>query len=126
MTDPVFSGYGRTRDSVEMVSALTHVVSGSGQRTIEWVPGSGFPVTSGLMQASSPRLSPLWSSSGHVFGSGSSSWVGQKRGREEDSGGSSSQLIEAVLRVHRACHGNSQKFLSLIPTLTNDGKFCCF
>ena len=90
MTDPVFSGYSRTRELTEIVSALTHVVSGSGQGTTKWVPGSSFPLTSGIVQASSPHLSPLSSSSVHVFGSGSVSWVGQKRGREDDSDGSPS------------------------------------
>ena len=54
------------------------------------------------MQASSPRLSPLSFSSGHIFGSGSGSRVDQKRGGEDDSDGSPSQLIKAVHRVHRA------------------------
>ncbi|KAI9098392.1 hypothetical protein K1719_025017 [Acacia pycnantha] len=82
----VVSGYGgRAGELSAMVSALTHVVSSgsSGHNRYtnnEWLQGiSGFP-----MMSSSPRLSPSSSSSGPFMASASGSWVGQKRGRQEE------------------------------------------
>ncbi|XP_028767952.1 ethylene-responsive transcription factor ERF110-like isoform X2 [Neltuma alba] len=82
------SEYGRAGELSAMVSALTHVVSSgsSGHRdTNEWLQGiSGFPMMSPFGHVSSPRLSPSSSSSGPLMGSASGSWLGQKRGRQEE------------------------------------------
>nr|APQ47372.1 AP2/ERF domain-containing transcription factor [Vernicia montana] len=104
----LFPGYGSTREMSEMVSALTHVVSG--QRSSDWGSygaGLGGAITSsyGLFSNTSPTLS---SCSGSGSGSGFS--IGQKRGREEES---VTQLIESVPRVYRGfgdfrtCQGDS-------------------
>lgn len=87
------SGYSRAREFTEMVSALTHVVSGSGQRSSEWVQRSGFPMMSGFghVSSSSPHSSmSSFTSSSATSGPAlvSGSWVGHKRGREEVSGAS--------------------------------------
>ncbi|XP_027359373.1 ethylene-responsive transcription factor ABR1-like [Abrus precatorius] len=91
------SGYDVDPELKEMVSALTHVVSsGPGQRnSTEWVQESGFPMMSGFGHASSlSRLSSFPSSS-----SSSASWVGHKRGREEEESGSSHHLMQ-----HQGAH----------------------
>ena len=85
------SGHNSAREFTEMVSALTHVVSSGsgGQSGTEWFSS---PVMSGFGHVSS--LSSFTSSSGPALASGSSSWVGHKRGREEQEmivGGASSQ-----------------------------------
>ena len=46
MADPAFLGCGRARELMEMVSALTHVASGSSQRGTGLVSEGGFTVTS--------------------------------------------------------------------------------
>lgn len=95
-----------------LVSAPTHMVSsGLGQAHTEWAQRSGFPLMSGFVHASPP---PLYSStSGPLFGSapspasgsGSGSWIGHKRGREDDESrsgsGASSQLLQDVTTLHR-------------------------
>ncbi|XP_061345125.1 ethylene-responsive transcription factor ABR1-like [Gastrolobium bilobum] len=103
MPGHVVSGHTRAREmTAATVSAPPHVLSsGYGQTHREWVQRSGFPMMSGFMHVSSPRLSS--SSSGSLLGSGSgsSSWVGHKRGREDESGvGGSSQLIQDVTRLY--------------------------
>ncbi|KAE9621080.1 putative transcription factor AP2-EREBP family [Lupinus albus] len=69
----VASGYIREREYTEMVSALTRVGSGSGQRRSEWV---------------------------QIHGSGGS-LVGQKREREEESSGSHHFMQQALPRHFR-------------------------
>jgi len=85
------SGYNGDRELSEMVSALTHVASsGSNQMSSnEWIQRSGFPLISSFGNASSSSYSS--SSSSFVLNSGS--WSGQKRGRDEESSGSSNQYI---------------------------------
>ncbi|CAL0333333.1 unnamed protein product [Lupinus luteus] len=91
------SGYSMGRESTEMVSSLTHVASGS-----EWVQvqgSSGFPMMSGFghVVSSSPgTLSSFYSGSGLVSGS----WVGHKRGREEESSSGSYQLMQQADPKH--------------------------
>ncbi|XP_061353873.1 ethylene-responsive transcription factor ABR1-like [Gastrolobium bilobum] len=104
MQGPMVSGYGRARELNEMVSALTHVVSGSGQSGAEWFQGSGFPLTSSFGHSSlTPRLSSFSSSSSSTSGLNlpSGSWVGQKRGREEESGASHQLIQQSVPRLFR-------------------------
>ncbi|KAH7525092.1 hypothetical protein FEM48_Zijuj06G0188300 [Ziziphus jujuba var. spinosa] len=79
----IFSGYSRPTEMSAMVSALTHVVSG--QR------GYGIGLSSSSSSSSSPSPSPS---------SGSS--IGQKRGREDNIGAASSQLLlESSSRAYR-------------------------
>ena len=114
--EPMFSDNSRAREMSAMVTALRHVVSG--QRGGVWGQGTGLSGAAsssfgGLYSTSpspppmsaysssytspSPPLSALSSSSGSAFASasGSSSWAGQKRGREEEG---VSQLIESIPR----------------------------
>ncbi|CAL0303007.1 unnamed protein product [Lupinus luteus] len=84
----VVSGYSSPRDFTEMVSTLTHVVSGSRQGDSEWiqVQGSGgFPTMSGFghVSPSSPSILSSFSSRSALV---SGSWVGNKRRRGEESG----------------------------------------
>lgn len=101
------SGYSRAREFTEMVSALTHVVSGSGQRSSEWVQRSGFPMMSGFghVSSSSPHssLSSFTASSSATSGPAlvSGSWVGHKRGREEESGASYQLMQQGAPRLFR-------------------------
>ncbi|OIV98882.1 hypothetical protein TanjilG_20909 [Lupinus angustifolius] len=80
----VASGYSREREYTEMVSALTHVVSGSGQRRSKWVQIHG----SGVSSSNPSTLS-------------SGSWVGHKRGRGEESSASNQLMQQAVPRNFR-------------------------
>lgn len=93
-----------------MVSELTQLVSGHAANTQWWGhQGSGFPPMSGSVpfpSYSSPH--DLSSSSGALLGSpsaasGSPSWVGHKRGREQEasgSGASSHELVQDVSRLY--------------------------
>lgn len=114
----MFPGFSQGGEMTEMVSALTHVVSGQSGGG-DWGYGVGF----GGMVTSSPRFlhpatssvsspptvySPSsYSSTASPSGSGSSSglWIGHKRGREEDTAGAS-QLLESVPRVYRIPRGD--------------------
>lgn len=97
MQGSMVSGYNRTREQTEMISALTHVASGSGNELFQ---GSGFPMMSGFGQVSSSALS-----SGSVSGS----WVGNKRGREEEEESSVSHQYmqqQTIPRLFRTTVGN--------------------
>lgn len=105
------SGYNGDRELSEMVSALTHVASsGSNQMSSnEWIQRSGFPLISSFGNDSS--------SSSYA----SSSWSGQKRGRDEESSGSSNQYItQAVVppRLFRTVMVPSQESSSS-PSLSS-------
>ncbi|KAK7277405.1 hypothetical protein RIF29_18557 [Crotalaria pallida] len=96
----------RGREFTEMVSALTHVVSGSGssgsgQRGTEWVQrSSDFPMMSGFGRYVSSST-PLSSGSALVSGS----FVGHKRRREEESGASIQLMQQAAPRHFRNIGG---------------------
>ncbi|XP_019451082.1 PREDICTED: ethylene-responsive transcription factor ABR1-like isoform X2 [Lupinus angustifolius] len=83
-------------------SSMTHVASRSSPRGTEWVQvqrSSGFPMMSGfghVVSSSPSTLSSFYSGSGLVSGS----WVGHKRGREEESSGSSYQLMQQADPKH--------------------------
>ncbi|XP_057446034.1 ethylene-responsive transcription factor ABR1-like [Lotus japonicus] len=97
MQGSMVSGYNRTREQTEMISALTQVASGSGNELFQ---GSGFPMMSGFGQVSSSGLS-----SGSVSGS----WVGNKRGREEEEESSVSHQYmqqQTIPRLFRTTVGN--------------------
>lgn len=101
----MFSGYNGDRELSEMVSALTHVASsGSNQMSSnEWIQRSDFPLISSFGNASS--------SSSYA----SSSWSGQKRGRDEESSGSNQYITQAVVppRLFRTVMVPSQESSSL-------------
>ncbi|KAL7245857.1 hypothetical protein ACSBR2_001063 [Camellia fascicularis] len=96
----MFSGYSRPREESAVVTALTHVVSGGrpgergyrpelrGAATTSFVGGSG-------IYSPSNSASPGYSSSS------SGSWVGQKRGREEEISVTQNQYSEQLHRVYR-------------------------
>ncbi|KAI9083349.1 hypothetical protein K1719_028283 [Acacia pycnantha] len=92
----VLSGYSINREGelTAIVSALTHLVSGSGgQGRTEWIPvtsslGQPSPSSSVLSPYLSSSSSSLSSASGSVLSSASGStvsWVGQKRARDQHS-----------------------------------------
>ncbi|KAF9602888.1 hypothetical protein IFM89_032628 [Coptis chinensis] len=131
----MFTSYdqNRSREMSAMVSALTHVVSGEGSGN-EWGYG-GFDFGGSVSRTSSVSLSSpssssfsLPSPSSSSYSTSSSSWGGQKRGREEESGG---QLNESVLRMYRnfgdfrTSHGESssgipdQQFMTYFPAPEN-------
>ncbi|XAR48648.1 hypothetical protein NMG60_11031535 [Bertholletia excelsa] len=89
----MLSGYGSSREMSAMVSALTRVVSGQRSGPVAYRPDPSGAMTasfaSGIYSSNSPS-SPYSSSS-------SGSWVGQKRGREEEN---VSQYPEQIQRVH--------------------------
>ncbi|KAJ0086768.1 hypothetical protein Patl1_08014 [Pistacia atlantica] len=85
--------YSRAGELSAMVSALTRVVSGSGSGSGQQAGGQ--ITTSSGFGHSVTAASSLTSSSSAGSGSGSGFWIGQKRGREEDS------LAESVQRVYR-------------------------
>lgn len=101
----MFSGYNGDRELSEMVSALTHVASsGSNQMSSnEWIQRSDFPLISSFGNA--------LSSSSYA----SSSWSGQKRGRDEESSGSNQYITQAVVppRLFRTVMVPSQESSSL-------------
>ncbi|XP_021898663.1 ethylene-responsive transcription factor ABR1-like [Carica papaya] len=97
---PMFMAYSSTEMS-EMVSALTHVVSGQ-QSFVGYGGGGGCSVSS--ISSSSPSVvySPSgYSSSGSPSPSGSGLWIGQKRGREEEAAPPPPQLESSAPRVYR-------------------------
>jgi hypothetical protein len=112
------SGYNGDRELSEMVSALTHVASSGSNQMMssnEWIQRSGFPLISNFGNASSSSSS----SSSFVLNSGS--WSGQKRGRDEESSGSSNQYItQAVVppRLFRTVMVPSQESSSS-PSLSS-------
>lgn len=123
LNQPMQQGYNRPRfgELMSMVSDLTRVVSpasahsSSSSTTTEWVHGSGFPMMSG----SSPSPSSS-SASDPILGSGS--WVGHKRGREQETGvgvgasaGGSSQLIQDVTRHYRTIGSQGESSSGAIP-----------
>lgn len=98
----IFLGYSRPSEMSAMVSALTHVVSG--QRHV--VSGLSGGVASSFGQVYSAAASdspPLSSFSSNITSSSGSSWVGQKRGREEQttSAAAQAQLMDQTNRAYR-------------------------
>ncbi|XP_057974858.1 ethylene-responsive transcription factor ABR1-like [Malania oleifera] len=99
---PILVGYGRAGETSAMVSALTQVVSGQGT-TGGWAHqaadlGGAFVPGASAMVMDSPSA-PAYSPSSSYYASAalasaSASWVGQKRGREQESAG---QLPESVI-----------------------------
>lgn len=67
------------------------------QAHTEWVPRSGFPLMSRFVLDHHGPSSPRLYSSSSSTSSASGSWVGHKRGREDETGAaSSSQLLQDV------------------------------
>jgi len=109
------SRYNGDRELSEMVSALTHVASsGSNQMSSnEWIQ-RGFPLISSFGNASSS------SSSSYT----SSSWSGQKRGRDEESSGSNQYITQATVppRLFRTVMVPSQESSS--PSFSSGALLC--
>ncbi|GLT32110.1 hypothetical protein SLA2020_067990 [Shorea laevis] len=116
----MFPGFSQPREMSEMVSVLTHVMSGQSGGG-DWGYGVGFggmvtPSPRFLHPATSSVSSPptvyspspsSYSSTASPSGSVSNSglWIGYKRGREEDTAGAS-QLLESVPRAYRIPRGD--------------------
>lgn len=102
---PMFTGYSQTREMSAMVTALTHVVSGSNYR-----PDISGSVTtsfggggSGIYSANSPSSAYSSSSSG--------SRAGQKRSRDQEE--SVTQILE---QSHQGIYGGFGEFRGGLPS----------
>ncbi|GKV36133.1 hypothetical protein SLEP1_g44300 [Rubroshorea leprosula] len=115
----MFPGFSQSGEMSEMVSVLTHAMSGQSGAGGDWGYGAGFgamvtasprflhPATSSVSSPSTVYSPSSYSSTASPSGSGSSTglWIGHKRGREEATAGAS-QLLESVPRVYRIPHGD--------------------
>lgn len=108
----MFLGYSRPSEMSAMVSALTHVVSG--QRHVVSGLSGGVASSFGQVYSAATSDSPPLSSFSSNFTSSGSSWVGQKRGREEQT---SSAAAEAQLmdQTNRAYRGGYVEFRATQP-----------
>ncbi|XVF37228.1 hypothetical protein REPUB_Repub19eG0128400 [Reevesia pubescens] len=119
----LYGSQSQATETSEMVSGLTHVVSG--QRAADW---GGYRANLAGMVSSSfahsvSAASPSSYSSSAASPSGSGLWIGQKRGREEEV---TAQLIESVPRVQRAfadfrgSHDNSSSGATTVTEVTKN------
>lgn len=97
----LFLGYSPPAEMSAMVSALTHVVSG--QRHVVSGLSGGVASSFGQVYSAASDSPPLSSFSSNITSSSGSSWVGQKRGREEQttSAGAQAQLMDQTNRAYR-------------------------
>lgn len=97
----MFLGYSPPAEMSAMVSALTHVVSG--QRHVVSGLSGGVASSFGQVYSAASDSPPLSSFSSNITSSSGSSWVGQKRGREEQttSAAAQAQLMDQTNRAYR-------------------------